>query len=180
MAEVIFFQPSAQLSSKKNLADFISHCQSNLTLYEDQGGFKVDKWHYKIQGRSYAMTFSKYTEANDPYDFDPLDEPFRTFAKARVRYTQSQKQVKSISNQLIVLRALHDGLIEIHGEADILKTDGLVIRKVKDLLDIRYPTSDLRYRLGQQLESLYEFLRKKFIVPTLPDWVNPWPRGRSK
>lgn len=180
MSEIIFFQPRAELEAKGNLANFISHCRDNLTLYEDQGGFKVDKWIFKSQGRSYAMAFSKYSENINSYRLDPLDERFLTFAKARVRYTQSQNQVKSISNQMIVLRALHDALNEIHRQADILKTDGIVMQRVRELLDVRYPTSDLRYRLGQQLEGLYEFLRQKFIVPTLPSWVNPWPRGRAK
>lgn len=180
MSEIIFFQPRAELEAKRNLEDLINHCRDNLTLYEDQGGFKVDKWIFKSEGRSYAMAFSKYSENINSYRLDPLEEPFLTFAKARVRYTQSQNQVKSIANQMIVLRALHDGLIEVHDQADILKTDGIVMQRVRELLDARYPTSDLRYRLGQQLELLYEFLRGKFIVPTLPSWVNPWPRGRAK
>jgi hypothetical protein len=180
MSEIIFFQPRAELESKRNLADFISHCRENLTLYEDQGGFNVDKWMFMSADRSYAMAFSKYSEKNNPYQLDPLDEPFLTFAKARVRYTQSQNQVKSIANQMIVLRALHDGLIEIHSHADVAKTDGLVMQKVRELIDIRYPASDIRYRLGQQLELLYEFLRNKFIVPALPSWVNPWERGSAK
>lgn len=180
MAEIIYFQPRAELSAKQNLSDFISHCREKLTLYEDQGGFASNKWKFTKGNRSYAMAFSKYSEVNNPYQLDPLYEPFLTFAKARVRYSQSQKQVKSIANQLIILRQLHDALIEVHGNADVLKTDGLVIEKVRELTDLRYPESDLLYRLGQQLELLYEFLRKKAIVPTLPEWSNPWRRARSK
>jgi len=180
MSEVIFFQPRAELDAKRNLADFINHCRDNLTLYEDQGGFKVDKWIFKSADRSYAMAFSKYREKKNQYLIDPLDEPFLTFAKARIRYTQSQNQVKSVQAQMIALRSLHDALNEIHDQADILKSDGLVIQKVTELVDLRYPKSDLRYRLGQQLELLYEFLRNKSLVPTLPVWVNPWSRGKSK
>lgn len=180
MAEITFFQSRAELDARRNLADFIDHCRVNLHLYEDQGGFSVNKWNYKVNDRTFAMTFSKYSEKNDPYNFVPLDEPFLTFAKAHVRYTQSQRQVKSIANQMIVLRLLHDALLDIHGETDVLKTDGLVQLKVRELTDLRYPTSDLRYRLGQQMELLYELLRKKFLVPTLPQWVNPWSRGLAK
>jgi hypothetical protein len=128
----------------------------------------------------FAMVFSKYSKKNDPYHFESIEEPFLTFAKARIRYTQSERQVKSIGNQMIVLRLLHDALIEIHDEADVLKTDGFVLEKVRELTDLRYAKSDLRYRLGQQMESLYEFLRKKHIVPMLPHWVNPWQRGKAK
>jgi hypothetical protein len=62
---------------------------------------------------------------------------------------------------MIILRQLHDALIEVHGKADVLKTDGLVMDKVRELTDFRYPESDLRYRLGQQMELLYEFMRKR-------------------
>lgn len=180
MAEVFFFQPRSDLDAKNNLTDFITHCKTKLLLYEDQGGFHVNKWVFKSADRPYAMVFSKYSEKSDPYNFEPFDEPFLTFAKARVRYTQSQKQVKSIANQMIVLRLLYDALISIHGQSDILKTDGLVLGKVRELCDLRYPKSDLRYRLGQQMELLYKFVLDKALVPTLPEWVNPWLRGKSK
>jgi hypothetical protein len=179
LAEITFFKSRPELASSQNLTDFISHCRG-LTLYEDQGGFSVNKWMFSAGRRAYAMSFSKYNEKNDPYKTDPLDEPFLTFAKARVRYTQSVRQVKSIANQMIVLRLMHDALIDIHGEADVLKTDGLVQEKVQELTNIRYPKSDLRYRLGQQMELLYAFLYEKTIAPTIPQWVNPWPRGKAK
>ena len=163
MTDVVFFQSRSELDANHNLADFIGYCRENLDLYEDQGGFSVNKWHFTIAGRKYAMAFSKYSEKNDPYNFDPLDEPFLTFAKAWIRYAQSIKQVKSVANKMIVLRLLHDALIEIHNIADIKITDGLVMQKVRELCDLRYPGSDLRYRLGQQMEIIYDFLRKKFI-----------------
>ena len=180
MSEIIFFQPRADLDAKRNLADFINHCRDKLKLYEDQGGFSVNKWIFKSDGGSYAMVFSKYTEKQNTYNFEPLDEPFLTFAKARIRYTQSHRQVKIVINQMIVLRLVHDALQEIHGQVDILKMDGLVLQKVRELTDLRYPKSDLPYRLGQQMELLYELLRKKLLVPTLPEWVKPWSREIAK
>lgn len=180
MADVVFFRSRSELDSKQNLIDFISYCGENLDLYEDQGGFSVNKWHFTIAERKYAMAFSKYSKNNDPYNFEPMDEPFLTFAKAWIRYGQSIKQVKSIGNKMIVLRLLHDALIEIHNIADVKIVDGIVLQKVRELTDRRYPESDLRYRLGQQMEGIFEFLRKKLITPTLPQWVNPWKRGREK
>jgi hypothetical protein len=180
VADVVFFQSRSELDANHNLAGFIGYCQENLDLYEDQGGYSVNKWHFNIAGRKYTMAFSKYSEKNDSYNFDPMDEPFLTFAKAWIQYTQSIKQVKSVQNKMIVLRLLHDALIAIHDISDIKLTDGLVLQKVRELADLRYPESDLRYRLGQQMEILCEFLRKKFITPTLPHWANPWKRGQAK
>jgi len=180
MTEIIFFQPRSELDAKQNLTDFVNHCRDNLTLYQDQGGFTVNEWHFVSGDRSFAMTFSKYSERNDPYHYEPMDEPFLSFAKAYIRYTQSENQVTSVANRMIALRLLHDALTDIHINADVLKTDGLVQEKVRELADLRYPGSDLLYRLGQQLDLLYAFLRKKSIAPTLPEWTSPWRRQKSK
>lgn len=180
MAEITFFESRPELDARKNLTNFISHCRNNLTLYEDQGGFTVNKWYFEKDGRAHAMTFSKYSDKQDPYNFAPLDEPFLEFSKANVRYTQTIRQVTSIATNMVVLRLLHDALIEIHGEADVLKTDGLVLGKVRELADLRHAGSDRIYRIGQQIELLYAFLREKAIVPKLPEWSNPWPRGEAK
>lgn len=89
MAEVITFKSRADLSAEQNLRDFIAHCRDNLTLYNDQGGWSVNNWKHLQKSRSIAMTFSKYREKSNPAHFDPLDEPFLSFAKAYIRYKQS-------------------------------------------------------------------------------------------
>lgn len=180
MAEIIFFESRPELDARQNLTNFISHCRNNLTLYEDQGGFAVNKWIFEKDGKSHSMTFSKYNAKVDPYNFDALDNPFLDFAKANVRYAQSIRQVTSIDVKMVGLRLLHDALIEIHGEADVLKTDGLVLGKIRELADLRHAGSDRIYRIGQSLELIYEFLREKAIVPTLPEWRNPWKRDNAK
>lgn len=180
MAEIIFFKPRAHLDAEQNLKGFIEHCRQNLTLYEDQGGFAVNLWHFVKGTSKHAMAFSKYTDESNPYSFTPMDEPFLSFAKAYVRYAQSQKQVSSVGNKLAALRAVHDALLELYGTADVLKTDGTVQSKVEDLLKERYPGSDVLFRFGCQLVLLYDFLVEKSIVPTLPKWKNPWQRERAK
>lgn len=180
MGDVFYFQPRADLQKSEILHDFINHCITNISLYDEQGGFNVNKWVFTEADRDYSMVFSKYSEKNDPYNYQPMDEPFLSFAKAWIRYTQANKQVKSIGNKMIVLRLLHDALIALHTKADIQYIDGLVLNKVRELTDKRYADSDIRYRLGQQMESLYELLRKLSIAPTLPVWTNPWKRGKAK
>ena len=180
MAEITFFESRPELDARQNLSSFISHCRNNLTLYEDQGGFTVNKWLFEKDGRSHAMQFSKHSDVGDNYKYVPLDEPFLEFAKARVRYTQTIKQVTSIATHLVALRLLHDALLDVHGEADVLKTDGIVLGKVRELADLRHAGSDRIYRIGQQIELLYAFLREKAIVPKLPEWCNPWLRGQAK
>lgn len=181
MSNIVFFQPKMELTAQQNLSDFIAHCKNNLTLYQDQGGFSVNRWRYNCGRKEHAMVFSKYSEkGGSNYSYDPMDEPFLSFAKSYVRYRQSEKQVTSIGDKTAILRTLHDALINIHGEANILLIDGLVQTEVYDLFNKRFPNSPKLFRFGGQLVLLYEFLIAKGIAQTLPQWSNPWRRPQAK
>jgi hypothetical protein len=180
MGDVIFFSPRAEVSARQNLHNFIAYCRDELTLYEGQGGFSVNSWRYDHKGRPVAMVFAKYSENSNPYSFDPLEEPFLSFAKAYIRYEQSLNEVSSVGNKLMALRMVHDALLEVHGAADPLKIDGLVQIKVRELLDQRYPGAARLFQCGGQLKVLYKFLVDKAITPTLPQWKNPWKRPTEK
>ena len=114
MADIIHFQPKHEISAKQNLDSFIDHCKNTLTLYDDQGGWQSNNWQHKQKSRSIAMTFSKYRAKSNPANFDPLDEPFLSFAKAYIRYNQSIKAVSSVTNKMVALRMLHDALVAVH------------------------------------------------------------------
>jgi len=180
MTNIFHFQPKNELTTKQNLENFIDHCRDNLTIYDDQGGWKSNNWQHKQKNRSIAMTFSKYRETSNPANFDPLDEPFLSFAKAYIRYNQSIHAVSSVTNKMVALRMLHDALIGIHDIANILKTDGLVISKLEELTKQRIDNDDRRNKVGYQIEILLNFIRDKRFVPTLQMWVNPWPKVGAK
>jgi hypothetical protein len=180
MTNIIFFKSRSEFDAEQNIKDFVSHCRDNLTLYEDQGGFNVNIWRYDDGRKKHAMAFSKYTTVKNSYQGEPFDEPFMSFAKSYIRYSQSNKEVSSISNKIVLLRALHDALLAVHDIADVLKTDGLVQSKVTELLNKRYPGSDILFRVGGQTKLLYEFLVDKAFTLTLPIWKNPWKRPKNK
>ncbi|TKB51188.1 hypothetical protein FCL40_01125 [Ferrimonas sediminicola] len=180
MDDTIFFKPRSKSDTKKNLQDFIEHGRNVLKLYQEQGGFAVNEWSYNCGRKNHAMVFSKYSEIKNSYSYEPLDEPFLSFAKAYVRQRQSEMQVTSVGDKLVVLRTLYDALLEIHGEANVLKTNGIVQDEVVNLLNDRYPRSPKLSKYGGQLINLYTFLREKIITPALPKWQNPWKRHKSK
>jgi len=180
MTNVIFFKSRSEFDSEQNLKDFVSHCRDNLTLYENQGGFNVNTWRYDDGRKKHAMVFAKYTTVKNNYQDEPFDEPFMSFSKSYIRYSQSNKEVSSIGNKMILLRALHDALLAVHDVADVLQTDGLVQSKVTELLNKRYPGSDILFRVGGQAKLLYEFLVEKAFTLTLPIWKNPWKRQKAK
>lgn len=180
MADIIHFQPKHEISAKQNLDSFIEHCKNTLTLYDDQGGWQSNNWQHKQKNRSIAMTFSKYRVKSNPSNFEPLGEPFLSFAKAYIRYNQSIKAVSSVTNKMVALRMLHDALVAVHGIANVLKTDGLVIGELETITKQRVTNKDRRNKIGYQIESLLEFIRSKRIVPALQSWENPWPKVGAK
>lgn len=180
MANVIYFTPRSERDGKRNLDDFVEYCRDRLTLYEDQGGFDVDTWVFDNGGRAIAMRFARYSPYNNPYAYEPLEEAFASFAKAYIRYQQSMQEVASVSDKLVALRTIHDALLEVHGEADPLKVDGLVQQRAAELLEQRYPGAAKLYHYGGQLEVLYKFLKEKAMTPALPVWKRPWRKKEDK
>lgn len=180
MDNVIYFTPKHKLDAQRNLDDFIRHCKETLTLYQEQGGFDSNTWRYDCGRKKHAMVFSRYSAKIDPYSFEPMDTHFILFAKSYIRYRQSEKQVTSVGDKLAVLRTVHDALIEVYGEADILKIDGLVQDEIRCLFEARYPGSAKLFRFGGHVVQLFKFLVDKGIVLELPTWTNPWSRPKSK
>lgn len=180
MAKIIYFKSKAELTAEKNLEEFIKHCRDKLTIYDDQGGWDSNNWKHWQKDRSIAMTFSKYREVSNPAYFEPLDEPFLSFAKAFIRYNQSLKAVSSVANKMVALRTLHDALKEIHNVADVLKTDGPTISKLQEITPNRVDNDDRRNKVGYQIQIMLDFLREKGFLPTLQEWTNPWPKQSAK
>lgn len=185
MSNIVYFQSSKSLAASKNLADFIDYCKSELTLYENDEhdgkiGWDSDKWKYVANAKAHTMTFSKYTTNKSNYAFEPMESPFIEFAKAYIRYTQSEKQVSSVGDKLVILRTVHDALMDTYEEADILKFNGSIQQIVVNLLNSRYPKSAKLFRYGGQIDRICTFLKDKFICPTMPAWKNPWSRPSAK
>ncbi|WP_257266723.1 hypothetical protein [Endozoicomonas sp. ONNA2] len=181
MSDIIYFKPKSELTGEQNYNAFIEHCRDNLTLYNEQGGWEVNNWYHQQKKRRIAITFSQYRETSNPANFDPLLEPFLSFAKAYMRYTQSMKPVSSVALKLVALRCFHDALIEVHRVADVLKTDGLVIGKIDELLRERVKNLDRLNKVGYEVGILFDFIRKdKMFLPALPRWKNPFKKIKEK
>lgn len=178
MAEIIHFNPKSQ-KAEKNLDDFVAHCKENLSLYEDQGGFGVNKWKTTAK-KQIAIQFNVYQGSVAQYDFSPFSEPFLSYAKSYVRYIQSIRESQAISTTMVSFQVIYEALTEIYKVPDPLKIDGLVQKRAVEILNERYPGADLLYRYGGALARIYKLTKEKGILPSLPDWKNPWKRAKSK
>lgn len=178
MSEVIPFVPKYELDCQKNLNDFICRAKNQLTIYEDQGGFSSSNWkHYLANGRPQTMEFTGLAEKGRKTG-SPMEPPFVDFAKAYVRDSQTWNATNP-GNMMMVLKTCHDALLFVYSKADVLLLDGIVLRKITELIYERSSESS-RYRYGQMLEKFLEDLRLLKINITIPVWTNPWKRPGNK
>ena len=178
MSEVIPFVPKYELDCQKNLNDFICRAKNQLTIYEDQGGFSSSNWkHYLANGRPQSMEFTGLAEKGRKTG-SPMETPFVDFAKAYVRDSQTWNATNP-GNMMMVLKTCHDALLFVYSNADVLLLDGIVLRKITEMIYERSSESS-RYRYGQMLEKFLEDLRLLKINITIPVWKNPWKRPGNK
>lgn len=64
---------------------------------------------------------------------------------------------------MMVLKASHDALLQIYLKADVLLIDGIVVRKISELIYERSSEAS-RYRYGQMLEAFLEDLKNLKLI----------------
>lgn len=175
---IVLFTPKYQLEPQINLNAFIEHCKTQLSVYEDQGGFAVDSWEIQKGRVKRRLNFDRYvgkTRNRGPL----IEQPFRDFAKAYIRYNQSFNETVSATNDLQLIRLVYEALLEIGYEPCVLQVDGRVIDRVAELTNDLY-SDGAAYHVGGCLELFLNFLRDQNINPRVPVWKNPFKRPRAK
>lgn len=129
MANTILFTPKAELDAKANLEGFIEVCSEHLTAFGANLRFDEDVWdvtdsiELKAKGaQRLRITFSTLESANAPVP-EMMREPFRSFAKAYIRYMHGMRPTKSIGPRVAALRALEFGLVESAGQPQPIYVD---------------------------------------------------------
>jgi len=184
MVNTVVFLPQHETDGVRNLRDFISFARDNLTLFDDQGGFSVDRWEYSVSSTKTVVLFSQLKiQARNKGQREHIlfEQPFMDFAKAYIRTQLTRKLSSAVGKDLNALRYVYAALIEVHGKPNILNLDGIVQGKVRELVETTGRMSPaVLYRFGQALEKLYDDIRDKRISIDLPVWRNPWNRPRER
>ena len=177
MAELILFQPKAELDAAENLQGFIDSCRNNLTVFGANLPFDENVWditdHINLKGhgnKRHRLVFSNFetVDANSP---TPMVESFLSFSKAYFRYMQGFKPVVGTGPRLTALRALESALIENGGDANPINTDLRVLNRAAQLLFDKY-CGAAAYRMGGQLEMVANFLAANKLVTIQTRWRN--------
>jgi len=172
MADVVQFVPRAELDAKRNLAEFVRMAREELGAFGDGGAWESDRWR---QGRTLAV-FATKTKALTPYAFTPLADPFKTFAKAYIRYEYSHRPVASVAVWIQALRCIEAALLQVRGRADV----GLINLAVMDISATKckefYRSADVWHKTGLAIARVFDFCREFRLVTSLPPWQSPFPK----
>ncbi|HFF6157968.1 TPA: hypothetical protein ACKP8W_003628 [Stenotrophomonas maltophilia] len=170
MSDVVQFVPRAEREARENLAEFIRLAREELTAFASGGAWGSDKW----QHNETVVVFATKTAPLGAYSFTPFAEPFMQFAKAYVRYKYSHKPVKSMAMMLQGLRCVEAGLLAATGGAEIGLLSGAVMDVCAGKCKEFYSSEDVHHKTGLHLQDIFNFLREKSLVPSLPAWKSPF------
>lgn len=170
MGDPVEFIARAELKASSNLLEFIQFARVNLTAFSGGGGWEDDRWQH---GKTVVL-FSAKSDTVNSYSFTPLAEPFKQFAKAYVRYVYSLKPVRCMAATLRALRCIEAVLLDSCGRAEIGLLNGALMDVCADRCRAFYDSGVARFHTGRHLEAIFDFVRKKLIVPVLPAWRSPF------
>jgi hypothetical protein len=177
MADIVVFQPKAELDAQANLDGFIESCRHDLTIFGTNLDFDALSWDLTkylerrtVTNSRAAVTFSTWGTRNDTQPVS-LAQPFQSFAKGYLRYMHGLRPTKIIDFRLTALRALEFVLTENGGEANpVLLDTGLFNRAAQAIgLELAETTA---YRIGGQLEMIARFLTENRLTKVPVHWKN--------
>lgn len=176
MAELIIFNPKAEIDAEENVSAFIELCRSQLTIFGADLDFESDEWDItksvalRARGKDRQRARFSHLSHHD----DILTEPFRSFSKAYFRYMFGLRPAKSYATRLVALRSVATSAEEM-GTSSIAGINASTFNRAAQLIGFRYAETSA-YRIGQQLELLAEFLDDHKMTRTRLGWVNFIPR----
>ena len=177
MAELLLFQPKAELDAFENLQGFIDSCRTKLTVFGAELPFDDNVWditnsiNLKGHGnKRHRLIFSNLDTVNDSSP-SSMTEPFLSFAKAYMRYMQGFRPVVGAGPRLTALRALDSSLRESFGDSNPVIADMLTFNRAAQMVIDKYSEA-VAYRVGGQLEMLADFVSNNKLTTVPVRWRN--------
>lgn len=177
MADIILFQPKAELDAAGNLSGFIDSCRNELTVFGADLSFDENTWDISdsinlkgLGNKRHRLVFSNLETVNDNSPA-PMAEPFLSFAKAYFRYMQGFRPISGTGPRLVALRALEAALRESGSDANPIRSDILIFNRAAQMIVEKYSAA-AAYRQGGQLEMLAEFLCDNKLTSISVRWRN--------
>ncbi|WP_426196732.1 integrase [Massilia sp. DWR3-1-1] len=177
MADIVLFTPKPELDAKRNLEAFIRVASTQLKTIQVDLNFEENIWSYQGTNRNHKIRFGTTASTKKgmkDHQMVPLTEPFLGFSKAYIRYQQGMAPVETPeTHRLLVLRVLHDALIECVGTADITALTPIVLDATSVRLKQTYALSSLA-SYGHALKQIADFVQKNLLAFTPFAWKAPF------
>ena len=174
-AELVAFRSRAELDAEANLREFVHLTRNSLTTFGEDLPFDENSWnltgHVDIPGEVGQEIWMHFYQWSDKRIRDPipLREPFRSFAKAYVRYRQTLRPVKGIKAWTTPLAALEHALAEAGRPPSPVDASPEVFDRAARLLGDRLGP-EWAHTGGRHLEELSAFIVKHHMVRIQLPW----------
>lgn len=172
MGDVVHFVPRSDQEASANLAEFVRMAKEKLTAFATGGAWDRDRW----VNEDSTIVFATKTQPLDSYNFTPMAQPFKDFAKAYFRYSYSHKPTKSTFLAIQALRCIEAALLSARGHADISLLNAAVMDQCAVKCREFYTSAEVQCNTGRKIEAIFDFLREKRLVPILPPWKSPFKK----
>lgn len=180
MADVLYFSPVHGWSAQQNLSRFVQVSRSELSVFGAELNFEEDRWdvskHVDLKGRRGRVTLL-FTELPPLKSRKSalMHEPFKSFAKAAIRYLQGLRPSKSLHTRLVVLRALYQAIAEDGNVADPTRLLPFHFNRAVELIKERVAESSA-YQYAGQLEVINEMMLESGLLHSPMSWRSPVKR----
>ncbi|MCD0252493.1 integrase [Xanthomonas campestris pv. campestris] len=178
VTDAIIFVPSIEADARTNIRRFIDLARNQLAIFGQDLPFESNTWDVtdavltKAKGRKRERINFSTLEAMGGAIPAVMPEPFRSFAKAYIRYLSGVRPVKAIHARVAALRALAAALAEGARECDPVRADSAVFNRATQLL-VEHFSAGAAYRIGQQLEILANFMKENALSISRTTWRSP-------
>lgn len=178
MADVFVFIPRAQREARQNLEQFVQDCRERLAVFGADLDFDADVWDLTklflgTRGKRSVTTMNFTTwGAAKRETGGPMPEPFKSFAKAYMRYQQGLRPSLSFEGRLIALRALCAAATECEGAPDACMLLPFHFNRAAQLIQERVQESSA-YQYGIQLELIANTMNDCGLLAHPGPWRSP-------
>ena len=172
MGDLVQFVPRAERDAQENLNEFIRLAKEDLVAFGSGGAWDGDRW----QHDETVVVFATKTAPLAAYTYTPLAQPFKEFAKAYIRYRYSHRPVKDLSTVMHALRCVEAALLSATGSAKVSALTGAMMDLSADKCRVFFTSDEVRCNTGREIYKVFQFLREKNLVPSLPVWRSPFKK----
>lgn len=181
MASLVMFLGSPKVTAAANVKRFIAEVRERHTAFGADLDFDADDWDVtpfvSTRGREFktSLRFRKRkTKCKRGMRPRVMREPFRSFAKAFVRYHFGLRPWKGPTEWMGALRLLEEALAR-NGRAGVHQATVETFDRAAAVARKNYEGTTA-YRAGARLAELARFLDEHFLVERTLQWRHPFKR----